>query len=144
MTDVFSREKRSQIMSHIRSTGTSLEKKFLKELSSKVYPAGFRYRKNCRSLPGCPDAAFPKYKIAIFLDGDFWHGYDFAKQVRRLPKRYWREKIRKNILRDRRNRNKLRRKGWRVIRIWEHQIKKGCSQETEKILNFLKKDSEKY
>ena len=93
MTDVFSKNERSRIMSLIRSKNTKPELLFFKLLSSTLYPQGFRYRKHYNKLPGNPDIVFIKRKIAIFIDGDFWHGYKFKVQKQRLPETYWIDKI---------------------------------------------------
>jgi len=139
MADVFSKKKRSEIMSNIRAKNTSLETGFLKLLSAKIYPLGYRYKKHYGKLLGRPDVAFVKQKIAIFIDGDFWHGYKFKKTKSRLPKKYWLAKIENNIHRDKKTRAKLRKLGWKVIRIWEHEIKKN----PEKIIAKIQRELEK-
>lgn len=79
----------------------------------------------------------PRKKKAIFIDGDFWHGYSFAELKKRLPKKYWFKKIENNINRDNNN-LQLRENGWEVLRIWEHNINKNTDKEIEKIIDFLK------
>jgi DNA mismatch endonuclease (patch repair protein) len=138
MADVFTKKKRSEIMSKIRSRNTVLEAYFCKQVSKKFYPEGFRYRKNYRGLPGCPDIAFLKHKVAVFIDGDFWHGYNFNKRSSRLPKKYWIAKISGNIKRDHKVNKKLRDRGWKVIRVWEHEIKKNLETSILKIQKALK------
>lgn len=123
MADVFSKKKRSEIMSKIRSKNTKLETSFCKLVSKKLYPQGYRYRRNYRKLPGCPDIVFLKHKIAVFIDGDFWHGYKFNGAKSRLPKKYWISKIAGNVARDKKMTKKLKKRGWQVLRIWEHEIK---------------------
>lgn len=135
--DVFTKKKRSEIMSRIRAKNTKLEIEFLKLLSSQIYPKGFRYIKHCSKLPGKPDIVFPKHKLAVFIDGDFWHGYQFAKNKDRLPKKYWLQKIEDNIKRDKKNQIKLRKAGWKVLRIWEHEIKKNPSNAIKKVGSIL-------
>lgn len=132
MADVFTKQKRSEIMSKIRSKNTKLEASFCKLLSAKIYSKGFRYRRNYKKLPGCPDIVFPKYKLAIFIDGDFWHGYDFKNNRKRLPKEYWVTKIARNIIRDKQNNRILKKMGWQVIRIWGHELK-----DFDKVFNKL-------
>lgn len=83
----------------------------------------------------------PRKKIAVFIDGDFWHGYQFEKNRKRLPKKYWVEKIENNINRDKKNRAKLRRDGWRVLRIWEHEIKKDSERAIRKVVGVFKERS---
>jgi DNA mismatch endonuclease (patch repair protein) len=89
-------------------------------------------------LPGKPDIVFPVLRTAIFVDGDFWHGYHFCKWGKKLPE-YWKRKIETNQRRDRRNFQKLRRRGWFVIRIWEHSIKKNLSETIETLLAKLER-----
>lgn len=132
--DVFTKKKRSEIMSNIRSKNTGIEKAVFKELRKrKIY-----FQKHYKKILGNPDIALPKKKIAIFIDGDFWHGYQFEKNKKRLPKKYWAKKIEDNIKRDKSNRSKLKRKGWKVLRIWEHEIKKNPEKSLEKIIKILK------
>lgn len=137
MTDVFSRKKRSIIMSRIKSKDTNLEKDFFKKMSSCLYKKGYRCRKHYKKIPGNPDIAFVRQKVAIFLDGDFWHGYNFAKIKNKLPKKYWLKKIEGNIKRDRGVNARLRKKGWTVLRFWEHQLKKNSASALKKIERAL-------
>jgi len=139
--DVFSTKKRSWIMSRIKSCNTKFEVEFLKLLSHKLYKKGYRYRKHYSRLPGKPDIVFIKQRVAIFLDGDFWHGYKFKKGSSKLPKKYWLEKIEKNIERDKIVNRKLGRLEWKVLRFWENQIKNNSEKAIIKIENFLKNNS---
>lgn len=138
MADPFIKEERSRIMSRIRAKETSLELNFLALLSAALYPKGYRYRKNYRPLIGKPDIVFVKQKVAVFLDGDFWHGYNFEKRKHRLPRVYWRAKIERNVQRDKEVSRMLRKAGWKVLRFWEHQIKKDPSTVILKIEKKLK------
>lgn len=136
--DMFSKTKRSKIMSAIKSKNTSLEKRFQKLLSSQIYKKGFRYRLNYSSLIGKPDIVFPSKRLAIFIDGDFWHGYNFKVKRKRLPKKYWQAKIQNNINRDKFVDRQLKKNGRTVLRFWEHNIKKNpnrCINKIKKILN---------
>lgn len=126
-------------MSHIRSRDTKLETAFLKCLSSRLYPLGYRYRKHYKRLPGEPDVVFVKQRVAVFLDGDFWHGYNLKKLGRSVPKKYWLPKIERNIKRDKTNNLKLRKDGWTVLRFWEHRIKKDPQKAIIKIEKALGK-----
>mgnify|MGYP000849021881 FL=1 len=117
MADVFSRKKRSWIMSRIRSKNTSIDIMMRDMLSGmnvrfEMYP----------DLFGNPDFQVGR-NVLVFCDGDFWHGYRYAEK-KRPAKKYWREKIEGNMRRDRKVSRKLRRDGWSVLRIWEHDIKK--------------------
>lgn len=124
MPDIFTKEKRSEIMSLIRSKNTKPELVFFKLMSSSLHKEGYRYRKHYNTIPGKPDAAFVSRKIAIFVDGDFWHGYKFDLEKTKLSEGYWREKIVRNIQRDKEVNKKLKKLGWKVMRFWEHDVKK--------------------
>ena len=137
MTDVFTKRKRSQIMALIRSSNTEPEIILRKLISSAVYSSGLRYRINYDKLPGRPDIAFVSNKLAIFADGDFWHGYGFENKRKKLPKLYWRSKIRENIKRDKMVGRKLKNQGWKVVRFWEHDIKKNPEKILKKISNIF-------
>jgi DNA mismatch endonuclease (patch repair protein) len=118
LADVFTPEKRSWVMSRIRSTNTKIDlemKRILSQMKTKyrMYPKMF----------GNPDFVLPKNKIAIFCDGDFWHGYNYDRK-KKVPKKFWRDKIEGNMRRDRAVSRKLRRVGWAVLRFWEHDIEK--------------------
>jgi DNA mismatch endonuclease (patch repair protein) len=123
MADVFSKKKRSEAMSLIRSKNTKPEIALRKLLSSALYPKGYRYRLHYAKLPGKPDVAFVSKKVVAFVDGSFWHGYRM-KKGQRLSKKYWRPKIENNMKRDARVNARLRKSGWKVLRIWEHDLKK--------------------
>lgn len=128
-------------MSKIRGKNTKAEILFRKALSANIYPRGYRYRIHYRRIPGSPDVVFVKQKIAIFVDGDFWHGRGFDKKRTRLPKKYWIPKIEENIRRDRRTDRKLKKLGWVVFRFWESDISKREKMQSavQKVLLCLKK-----
>jgi len=131
--DCFNKKKRSEIMSNIRSKNTQVERLIFAELRKrKIY-----FQKHYNKVAGKPDIALPRKKKAIFIDGDFWHGYKFSKSSSRLPKKYWVEKIENNISRDNTNRLGLQRNGWGVLRIWEHEVKKDLEKTMKKIEKFL-------
>ncbi len=135
MADCFTKEKRSEIMSKIRSKNTKAEVLVFRELRRR----GVYFQKHYKKAKGTPDIALPRKKRAVFIDGDFWHGYNFNKQKDRLPKKYWRAKIEGNIIRDRKNRAKLKRDGWQVLRAWEHEVLKNFDNSINKIISFFKK-----
>jgi len=122
-------------MSKIRSQNTKAEILVFRELQRR----GVYFKKHYKRAIGNPDIALPRKKKAIFIDGDFWHGYQFLKLKKRLPKKYWVAKIERNIKRDKTNRAKLRKEGWNVLRIWEHEIEGKFDKTIEKIINFLNK-----
>ena len=95
-------------------------------LAKALWKQGFRYRKNDRRLPGSPDIAIQRYHIAVFVDGEFWHGYDWEhrKQSLKRNREYWIAKIEENMARDRRVDAELRDKGWIPLHFWEKQVTK--------------------
>lgn len=117
----------SNRMSHVSLKGGKSER----ALGLALWHMGIRYRKNLKSLPGSPDIAITKYKIAIFVDGEFWHGYDWENRKEKLKsnREYWIEKIEENMLRDQRNDKLLIEMDWLPVHFWEKQIKQdldGC------------------
>lgn len=126
MANNHSKEVRSMNMSHIRSTNTKPEEIVRKYLFSK----GFRYRKNVRNLPGTPDIVLPKYQTVIFINGCFWHRHNCPRFVWPSSHQdYWKPKILRNVERDQKNEEKLRHLGWRVITVWECELKKDLRTE---------------
>jgi DNA mismatch endonuclease (patch repair protein) len=116
---------RSYCMSRVKSRDTGLER----QLRSALHREGLRFRKHVAALPGRPDLVITRARLAVFIDGDFWHGYRFPAWEHKLPE-FWRKKIGLNRARDRRNFRALRRSGWRVLRIWQHEIERdldGCA-----------------
>lgn len=127
MADNHSKEVRSINMSHIRSTNSKPEEIVRKYL----FAEGFRYRKNVKKLPGCPDIVLPKYKTVIFVNGCFWHKHDCPRFVWPSSNQdYWRPKILRNIERDNQSRKELETLGWKVITVWECELKKNVLNET--------------
>lgn len=134
MADNHTPEVRSYNMSRIRSKGTKPEELVRKYLFSR----GFRYRKNVKKLPGCPDIVLPKYKTVIFIHGCFWHMHDCERF--RWPTSntdYWYSKLRRNVERDRINQEKLRDDGWNVIVVWECDIKKRFEEKMAAMINQI-------
>lgn len=117
----YTTERVSQIMRKIRTTDTQPEVAFRKAL----WHIGLRYRRNYKLLIGRPDIVFVRWRIAIFIDGDFWHGYDWAEKQGNIKtnRDYWIPKIERNIQRDREVDAALEQAGWLVLRIWEYEIK---------------------
>jgi len=119
MADVFSKAKRSQVMSRIRSSGNQTTELRLIELFKILRVTGWRRR---QKLPGKPDFIFRKEHVCVFVDGCFWHGCPECYQRPRSNRKFWAAKIERNRVRDRKVNYELRRAGWRVLRIWEHQL----------------------
>ena len=137
MADIHTPEVRSYNMSRIRGKGTKPEETVRKFL----FANGLRYRKNDRRLPGTPDIVLPKYKTVVFVNGCFWHGHEGCRYFV-WPKsnpEFWKEKIEANIRRDAENHRLLEEQGWRVIDVWECQLKKKNMEKTlESLLAFIK------
>ena len=122
-------------MSRIKSKDTSIEV----SLRRAVWASGIRYRKNYKKLPGTPDIAITKYCIAVFCDGDFWHGKDWDVKKHRLRnnREYWVEKIERNISRDCEVNKRLCGMGWTVVRFWGSEIRKdvhGCVEDIKDVI----------
>lgn len=126
--DIMSPEKRSAVMSRIRGRDTGPERIVALWLGEM----GFEPECHPRDLPGRPDFAFRDLRLAVFVDGDFWHGWHFPLWRHKLTEK-WEAKIEGNRRRDRRNHAKLRRMGWRVLRIWEHQLEKAPARTRERL-----------
>ena len=126
--DNLTTEQRRKNMSHIKSHDTEIEIKLRKALWNR----GYRYRKNLKYLPGKPDIAITKYKIAIFCDSEFFHGKDWNEQRKHLSKsnnsEYWINKIERNMKRDDEVNHMLRCLGWKVLRFWGNDIKKNVDE----------------
>jgi len=132
MPDNHSKEIRSLNMSRIRAVNNSYEEQVRKYLFAR----GLRYRKNDKRYPGKPDIVLPKYKVMIFINGCFWHKHNGCKRAV-LPKsniEYWIPKLQANQERDKANRRYLEQSGWRVITVWECELKKDLFQQTMKRL----------
>lgn len=137
--DNHNKETRSYNMSRIKSTNTKPEELVRKYLFSK----GFRYRKNDKRYIGKPDIVLPKYKTIIFINGCFWHGHENCRYFV-MPKSnidYWEKKILRNIERDKESIKKLEADGWRVLTIWECELKKTVrKQNLDKLVHLIKND----
>jgi len=118
-------------MSRIRSSNTKIDLKMERLLANTGY-VFVKYPK----MYGNPDFANKRKKIAIFCDGDFWHGYKYSKK-KKLQKKFWRDKIENNMRRDIKYSRKLRREGWSVLRLWEHDIQKNPDKCMRKIFSKM-------
>ncbi|MCB8561331.1 very short patch repair endonuclease [Faecalibacillus intestinalis] len=125
----------SKRMSHVKTKRNSAEIMIAKSL----WHRGYRYRLNYKTLPGSPDIALTKYRIAIFIDGEFWHGKDFEQRKTKLKnnKDYWIEKIQENIDRDLKNDKLLRQMEWYPIHFWSNDVIKYCNQCVEEVICLI-------
>lgn len=135
MVDTVSKKQRSEIMSKIRGHDTKIEV----ALRSFLFRAGFRFKKNVKSLPGTPDIVFPKYRTVVFVDGCFWHGHYRCADghIPRTNSKYWRLKIAHNKKRDKKQRRGLRRSGWKVLSCWECEVERDLHFVASKIIRLL-------
>jgi DNA mismatch endonuclease (patch repair protein) len=115
-------------MARVRQKDTDLEQ----VVRSHLHKRGLRFRKHVGSLPGRPDVVFTRARLAVFIDGDFWHGYDFETRKNDMAP-YWQAKIAGNIERDNRNFSRLQAMGWRVLRVWQHEIR----HDTEAVIDRI-------
>jgi DNA mismatch endonuclease, patch repair protein len=132
MPDNLTPEQRSYAMSRVKGWDTGIERL----LRSMLDKSGVKYVTYPKDLPGKPDIAFPNKKLAVFVDGDWWHGYRFPAW-RNSISAFWQEKIAKTRARDQRNFRKLRRMGWTVIRLWQHELKKRPDECLNRVLQVL-------
>jgi len=128
VADNLTAAQRSYCMSRVRNRDTNIET----EVRSLVHRKGLRFRKHVRAIPGSPDLVFIGPRVAVFIDGDFWHGYRFPAWSKNISP-FWQSKIAGNRSRDQRNFRRLRRAGWQVIRVWQHEIKDDPSRAAERI-----------
>lgn len=130
MADFMTPEKRSEVMSRIRPKNSKMERAVFRSLRKRrIY-----FTRHATDLPGRPDIVFRKLRIVVFIDSDFWHGWQFPRWEDTLPE-YWQEKISNTKKRDRKNARKLRRLGWTVVRIWEHELKDDFEGSIDRIAN---------
>ena len=108
-------------------------------LAKYLWHQGYRYRKNYKKLPGSPDIALTKYKIAVFVDGEFWHGHDWENRKLKLKtnRDYWIEKIEENIARDKRNDKILLEMGWTPIHFWEKDVNKRFEECAQAVIDKI-------
>jgi DNA mismatch endonuclease (patch repair protein) len=128
--------KRTYIMSRVKQKDTRIEVL----LCSRLHKLGFRFRKNYKKLPGSPDIVLPKYKVALFVHGCFWHGHDGCRKGRRPKTRtdYWLPKIEDNKERDLKKIGEIDRLGWRVAVIWQCSLDSEVESTTRRLTNWIK------
>jgi len=135
MADWLSREQRSRNMASIRSKGNATTEYAFLRLLRAAKISGWRRHPN---LPGKPDFVFPSRRLAVFVDGCFWHGCPRCYRLPEDNRSYWQAKVRSNRLRDRRRSRELRSLNWKVLRIWEHSLK--STKGRASVLKKLKSD----
>jgi DNA mismatch endonuclease (patch repair protein) len=134
MPDVFTKAKRSDVMSRIRGSGNKATELTLAKLFRQYGITGWRRR---QSVFGKPDFVFPKSRLAVFVDGCFWHGCPKHGTRPKQNRKFWDAKIARNRARDRRVNRELRKLGWRVVRIWEHDLAKRSEKSLRRIKAVL-------
>jgi DNA mismatch endonuclease, patch repair protein len=120
MSDVFSKEKRSDVMSRIRGSGNKDTELAMIKIFRRYHISGWRRN---HVLFGKPDFVFPQHKVAVFVDGCFWHGCPLHSNMPKNNREFWEKKLTGNKARDRLVSKTLRKLGWKVVRIWEHELK---------------------
>lgn len=135
MVDIFTKKKRSEVMSRVKNKDSKIEIAFRKAL----WKEGFRYRKNATNHFGKPDIVLPKYKTVIFVDSCFWHGCKKHGSMPVTRKDFWKKKIARNKERDKEVNRYYKKEEWRVFRVWEHNIKKIHSIVEKIMLTLCKK-----
>ena len=140
--DKLTKEQRRKNMQAVKSKGSKIETLLAKEL----WKRGHRYRRNNKTVFGKPDLSFKKYKIAIFVDSEFWHGKDWEerKKDHKSNEDFWHKKIERNIERDKEVNDFLLKTGWQVLRFWGRQIETelvNCVQKIENTINEAKREN---
>lgn len=133
MADIFTKKKRSEVMSKVRHKDSKIEVEFRKKLWAK----GFRYLKNSNEYFGKPDIVLPKYKTVFFIDSCFWHGCKRHGSIPVTRIKFWTEKIERNKARDKEVSKHYKKLCWKFFRIWEHDLKNDTSA---KILEGIRKE----
>lgn len=139
MPDNLTPAQRSYCMSRIKGKDTGLELR----VRSALHRRGLRFRKHAKDLPGKPDIVFRKARVAVFVDGDFWHGYRFPSWKDKVSD-FWKTKISKNKERDTANHRRLRQMGWTIIRLWQHSLDRdfeGCVEQIVTAVSAAQIDS---
>ncbi len=115
-------------------------------LRKKLWGKGFRFSRKVSELPGSPDIVLKRHKVAIFIDGEFWHGFEWEKKKKKIKanKSYWIPKIEKNMARDKKNTRLLRKLGWVVVRFWGSKVEKKTEICVQKLLKVFQKQRVTY
>ncbi len=135
--DIWTKEKRSYVMSKIQSKDTTPEKK----VRGLLHHMGYRFRLHLKNLPGKPDIVLPKYRKVIFVHGCFWHMHKncIDGKIPRTNYEIWKTKFEKNIKRDKINIKKLKKENWKVLVLWECEIEKDTEKVKNKLMHFFSK-----
>lgn len=136
----YTTKNRSETMAKIKGKNTKAEL----ILRRALWATGIRFRVNVKSMPGKPDILLKKYGLAIFIDGSFWHGYNWMQKRQKIKSNigFWIPKIERNIQRDRINDRLLNDMGFTVMRFWDHDIKKNLSKCTNQIFLYIESAGE--
>jgi DNA mismatch endonuclease, patch repair protein len=132
MPDHLTPEQRSRAMKRVKLKNGSIEKAVQLEFKKR----GLAFRRHVRSLPGSPDIVFHREKVAVFVDGNFWHGWRLPAWEHKLTP-FWRDKLQTNRARDQRNFRRLRAAGWVVIRLWQHDVKERLQDSIQRVIYHL-------
>ena len=134
--DKLTPEQRKKCMQSNKSTGTKPEL----VLAKAMWAVGLRYRKNSGSIFGKPDFSFKKYKVAVFVDGEFWHGKDWEQKKAEIKgnREFWIAKIERNIRRDMEVTGRLKAEGWTVLRFWSNDVVKDTTSCAEKVKEIIR------
>lgn len=110
-------------------------------LAKRLWHEGYRYRRNYKKLPGSPDIALTTYHVAVFVDGEFWHGENWEERKAKLKhnREYWIEKIEENMARDKRVDGQLQEMGWTTVHFWEKQVLKHTDECLQVVLELIEK-----
>ena len=134
MTDTFTKKQRRHCMSQIKSKNTKPER----AVKKLIWKKGYRYRIG-HGLAGKPDMVFPSYKVAVFIDGCFWHACPKHCRMPSSNVKYWKQKISGNKKRDKKNNRLLKKEGWKVVRVWEHEIKQNLEKTATHIIKHIQR-----
>lgn len=113
-------------------------------LAKRLWHEGYRYRRNYKKLPGSPDIALTTYKVAVFVDGEFWHGENWEERKAKLKhnREYWIEKIEENMARDKRVDGQLQEIGWTTVHFWEKQVLRHTDECLQVVLELIEKKND--
>ncbi|WP_172196690.1 very short patch repair endonuclease [Saccharibacillus qingshengii] len=139
MADRFSKEVRSKVMKSVRS-----KTKFEDRVFSELWRQGVRFRRNVNGLEGKPDLAIKKYKVVIFLDSCFWHVCPIHKSFPKSNEEFWVKKLQKNVERDKVVTEFYLKKGWNILRVWEHEIKTDFRGSIDQMIVFIDEAKKQY